>query len=81
MRSADGLEKTRLQQEARDLANNTPNATPAIPASNKASAPDKKQLKKKTRKTPEFFTAHGPADKNKKPVTNKPVAKDDQSKP
>ncbi len=63
-RIAEAMEKARLQQEARDLADNTPPLKPAPPASASKSA------KWKPTKTPH---AKGPAKKKK---TAKPISED-----
>ena len=68
-KTADVMEKARLQQEAKDLAANTPPPKPATPASaSKASANLTK--KKNARKV---SVAKAPIDKKKKPV--KPSSK------
>jgi hypothetical protein len=77
-KAADALQKARLQQEAKDLAANTPTATATNPSPVKASNTPTSQLKKK-KKTPEFFTAQAPGEKKKKKVLKKNTAKKDES--
>jgi len=76
-RTADAMEKARLQQEKIDIAANTPPVPPAN--TDKAGTPDTPQAKKK-KKAPAYFTAQTPGEKNKKKVTKKSVGKQVDSK-
>jgi hypothetical protein len=81
-KSADALQKARLQQEGKDLVANSLAAVPAAPAPTPEAAmdPGPSQLKKK-KKTPEFFTAQAPGEKKKKKVAKKSVVKKVESQP
>ena len=79
-KSAETLQKTRLQQEAKDLAANSSAATLAAPAPEAANGARPSQLKK-NKKTPEFFTAQAPGEKKKKKVAKKIVVKKVESQP
>jgi hypothetical protein len=64
-RTADRMEKARIQQEQADLAANTPLASPKKKASSSHTPKPKIKLKvKKNPKTPDDFTARAPAEKN-----------------
>lgn len=77
-KAADALQKARLQQEAKDLAANTPTATATNSSPVKASNTPTSQLKKK-KKTPEFFTAQVPGEKKKKKAVKKTTVKKDEN--
>ncbi len=79
-KSAETLQKVRLQQEEKDLAANSSTAMPAAPAPETANDPGPSQLKKK-KKTPEFFTAQAPGEKKKKKAAKKKVVKKVESQP
>lgn len=76
-RTADAMEKARLQHEKIDLAANTP-PLPAA-STDTASTPGTPQAKKK-KKIPEFFTAQVPGEKKKKKVAKKNTQKKEASK-
>jgi hypothetical protein len=66
-RTADRMEKTRIQQEKADLAANTPLATPRKKAtSHHAQMPKAKLRMEKKQKPPEDFTAQAPTEKKRK---------------
>jgi hypothetical protein len=81
-KTADAMQKSRLQQEAKDLAANSSSTLPTAPAPAPAvqDTPQTSQLKKK-KKAPEYFTAQVPGEKKKKKAPKKTVAKKDASKP
>jgi len=75
-RTADAMEKARLQQEKIDSA---ANASPVPPAHlETASASGTMQAKKKKRKAPDYFTAQAPGEKKK--AAKKITAKKDATK-
>ena len=75
-RTADAMEKARLQQEKIDSA---ANASPVPPAHlENASASATTQAKKKKRKAPDYFTAQAPGEKKK--AAKKRTAKKDATK-
>ena len=75
-RTADAMEKARLQQEKIDIA---ASASPMPPAHMEtASASGTVQAKKKKRKTPDYFTAQAPGEKKK--AAKKTGAKKDLTK-
>ena len=76
-RTADAMEKARLQQEKIDLAANTPPVKPATAGT--ASNTRTTQAKKK-KKAPEYFTAQVPGKKKKKQAPKKSVEQNDESK-
>jgi hypothetical protein len=78
-KTADAMQKARLQQEAKDLAANTSSTIPATPAPVLKDTPQSNQVKKK-KKAPEFFTAQVPGEKKKKKAPKKTVVKKDESK-
>jgi hypothetical protein len=79
-KAADAMQKSRLQQEAKDLAANSSSTLPTAPAPVVQDTPQTSQLKKK-KKAPEYFTAQVPGEKKKKKAPKKTVAKKDASKP
>jgi hypothetical protein len=75
-RTADAMEKARLQQEKIDSA---ANAAPVPPAHlETASATGTTHAKKKKRKAPDYFTAQAPGEKKK--AAKKRTAKKDATK-
>jgi hypothetical protein len=75
-RTADAMEKARLQQEKIDSA---ANASPVPPAQmENASASGTMHAKKKRRKAPDYFTAQAPGEKKK--AAKKRTAKKDATK-
>ncbi len=73
-RSAEAMEKTRLQQEQKDRAANTPLAKP--PGTDKTVNARTSQAKKKKKKVPAYFTGQiAGAKKNKKTQQKHPVEK------
>ena len=75
-RTADAMEKARLQQEKIDIA---ASASPMPPAHMEtASASGTVQAKKKKRKAPDYFTAQAPGEKKK--AAKKTSAKKDPTK-
>ena len=76
-RTADAMEKARLQQERLDLAANTPMARPA--GVEAAGGTSKSLARKKKKKVPEFFTAQVPGQK-KKPASRKRASNKDTGK-
>jgi hypothetical protein len=79
-KTADAMQKSRLQQEAKDLAANSSSTLPTAPAPVVQDTPQTSQLKKK-KKAPEYFTAQVPGEKKKKKAPKNTVAKKDASKP
>lgn len=75
-RTADAMEKARLQQEKIDSAANASLVPPA--QMEHASATSTTQAKKKKRKAPDYFTAQAPGAKKK--AANKRTAKKDATK-
>ena len=67
-KAADAMEKARLSQEKRDLAANMPPSKTSQPAASKKTVA--KQITKKKKKAPEYFTAQVPGAK-KKPLPAK----------
>ena len=75
-RTATAMEKTRLEQEKKDLAANTPPLKPdTLPTAVNAGT---SKVKKKKKKTPEYFTAQVPGQKKKR-TPKKPIEKNDES--
>ena len=77
-RTADAMEKARLQQEKIDIAANTPTVKPASP--DKANNTQTIQVKKKKKKGQEYFTAQIPGEKKKKQTLKKNADKKGESK-
>jgi hypothetical protein len=71
-RSADAMEKARLQQEGADIAANTP-----VPGAvdEMAIKPKTSLTKKKKKKAPDYFTAQTPGEKKKKNTAKKNAVK------
>ncbi len=77
-RMADAMEQARLEQEAKDLAANTPVPKKVNPVTEKKVVG--KQVSKKKRKAPEYFTAQVPGEKRKPRSSKKTVLKKDPTK-
>ena len=77
-RTAEAMEKARLQQEKIDIAANTPTVKPASP--DKANNTQTIQVKKKKKKEQEYFTAQIPGEKKKKQALKKNADKKGESK-
>lgn len=77
-RTADAMEKARLQQEKTDLAANTPPAKPETTST--ATNTHTPQVKKKKRSQPEYLGAQVPGKKNKKQATKKSAEKMNERK-
>ncbi len=77
-RTADAMEKARLQQEKIDLAANTP--TVRSVSTDAASTPGTTQAMKKKKKEPEYFTAQAPGEKKKKQASKKSTGKQSENK-
>lgn len=77
-RTADAMEKARLQQEKMDLAANTPPTKSAIAAT--ATNTPSPQAKKKKRTGPEYLTAQVSGKKKKKQIQKKNVEKKSKEK-
>ena len=77
-RTADAMEKARLQQEKIDIAANTPTVKPASP--DKANNTQTIQVKKKKKKEQEYFIAQIPGEKKKKQALKKNADKKGESK-
>ena len=77
-RTAEAMEKARLQREKIDIAANTPTVKPASP--DKANNTQTSQVKKKKKKEQEYFTAQIPGEKKKKQALKKNADKKGESK-
>ena len=77
-RTAEAMEKARLQQEKIDIAANTPTVKPASP--DKANNTQTSQVKKKKKKEQEYFSAQIPGEKKKKKALEKNADKKGESK-
>lgn len=77
-RTADAMEKARLQQEKIDSAANTAPAPPT--RTDQASTADTTQAKKKKKKAPDYFTAQTPGEKKNRKAPKKSAEKKVASK-
>lgn len=72
-KTADAMEKARLAQEKKDLAANLPPSKTSRPAASKKTVA--KQITKKKKKEPEYFTAQVPGAKKKPSSVKKNMPK------